>query len=411
MLRDGAAAQYGSDAIAGVMNFELKNARSGGSMEFRTGRYFDANDGDPATCGPIGRSCNGIGGNAPSFTFAGNTGLPLGPEGFLNLSLEYGGTQPTNRAVNDSGTQAVINGGNTHVRTTSRVWGSPLIEDDLKLFANFGTGGDRAEFYGHANYASKTVTGGFYYRNPNNRGNVYSVDGGQTLLVGDVLAAQGMGSANCPTVAVTNGTPDPAAFAQVRNNPNCFTFHQPFLGAPDGLPGGFTPQFGGDVYDYSLVSGVRGTTTTGLNWGRQRQHRPEPRADLHLRHRQRLARPRQPDPVRAQPAAADRDQPQRGHVVRGQRHDQRRRGARVAERGSTTSARATPRRGPSAPTACRASAPPRTATTAPGPRTPAPGTAPTSPRTATSRCTARPTSGTSGPRSASRTSTTASAPR
>ena len=266
VLRDGAAAQYGSDAIAGVMNFELKNARSGGSMELRTGRYFDANDGDPATCGPIGRSCNGIGGNAPSFTFAGNTGLPLGPEGFLNLSLEYGGTQPTNRAVNDSGTQAVIDGGNRNVRTTSRVWGSPLIEDDLKLFANFGTGGDRAEFYGHANYASKTVTGGFYYRNPNNRGNVYSVDGGQTLLVGDVLAAQGMGSANCPTVTVTNGTPDPAAFAQVRNNPNCFTFHQPFLGAPDGLPGGFTPQFGGDVYDYSLVSGVRGTTATGLNW-------------------------------------------------------------------------------------------------------------------------------------------------
>ena len=268
VLRDGAAAQYGSDAIAGVMNFELKNARSGGSMEFRTGRYFDGNDGDAATCGAVGRSCNGIGGNAPGFTFAGNTGLPLGPEGFLNLSLEYGGTQPTNRAVNDGGTQAVIDGGNTFVRDTSRVWGSPLIEDDLKLFANFGTGGDRAEFYGHANYASKTVTGGFYYRNPNNRGNVYSVDGGQTLLVGDVLQAQGMGvgAANCPTVAITNGTPDPAAFAAVRNNPNCFTFHQPFLGAPDGLPGGFTPQFGGDVYDYSLVSGVRGTTATGLNW-------------------------------------------------------------------------------------------------------------------------------------------------
>ena len=266
VLRDGAAAQYGSDAIAGVINFELKNARSGGSMEFRTGRYFDGNDGDPATCGPIGRSCNGIGGNAPSFTFAGNTGLPLGPEGFLNLSLEYGGTQPTNRAVNDAGTVAVINGGNTNVRDTSRVWGSPLIEDDLKLFANFGTGGDRAEFYGHANYASKTVTGGFYYRNPNNRGNVYSIDRGETLLVGDVLAAQGMGSANCPTVTITNGTPDPAAFSQVRNNPNCFTFHQPILGAPDGLPGGFTPQFGGDLYDYSLVSGVRGTTMTGLNW-------------------------------------------------------------------------------------------------------------------------------------------------
>ncbi|MYH27833.1 MAG: TonB-dependent receptor [Acidobacteria bacterium] len=266
VLRDGAAAQYGSDAIAGVINFELKNARSGGSMELRSGQYFDQNDGTPATCGPVGRSCNGIGGRAPSYTFAGNAGLPLGPEGFLNLSLEYGGVQPTNRAVQDGGTMAVINGGNTNVRDTSRVWGVPLVEDDLKLFANFGSGGEQAEFYGHTSYASKVVTGGFYFRNPNNRGNVYSVDGGETLLVGDVLQAQGMGSANCPTVNITNGTPDPVAFAAVRDDPNCFTFHQPFLGAQNGLPGGFTPQFGGDVYDYSLVSGVRGTTMTGVNW-------------------------------------------------------------------------------------------------------------------------------------------------
>ncbi len=267
VLRDGAAAQYGSDAIAGVINFELKNARSGGAIEFRTGQHYTENDGDPATCGPIGRSCNGIGGLAPGFTFAGNAGLPLGSEGFVNLSLEYGGTQPTNRAVQDGGTQTVIAGGNTLVRDTSRVWGSPLVDDDLKLFANFGTGGNRAaEFYGHANYASKKVTGGFYFRNPNNRGNVYSVDGGETLLVGDVLAAQGMGSANCPTVAVNNGTPDPVAFGQVRSDPNCFTFHQPFLGAPEGLPGGFTPQFGGDVRDFSVVAGVRGTTVTGLDW-------------------------------------------------------------------------------------------------------------------------------------------------
>ncbi len=269
VLRDGAAAQYGSDAIAGVINFELKNAREGGSIEFRTGQFYTENDGDPATCGAVGRSCNGIGGFAPSFTFAGNAGLPLGSQGFLNLSLEYGGTQPTNRALQDGGTQAVIAGGNTNVRDTSRVWGVPLIDDDLKVFANFGTGGERAEFYGHANYASKKVTGGFYFRNPNNRGNVYSIDGGETLLVGDVLDAQdGVldGSAGCPTVNIVNGTPDPVAFGAVRDNPNCFTFHQPFRGAANGLPGGFTPQFGGDVYDYSVVGGVRGTTMTGLNW-------------------------------------------------------------------------------------------------------------------------------------------------
>ena len=67
VLRDGAAAQYGSDAIAGVMNFQLKDARSGGSLEFRTGAYLDGNPGSLSTCGEgiigdIKHSCNGIGG-------------------------------------------------------------------------------------------------------------------------------------------------------------------------------------------------------------------------------------------------------------------------------------------------------------------------------------------------------------
>ena len=70
VLRDGAAAQYGSDAIAGVMNFQLEDARSGGSVELNTGMYR-AGDGESAQ-------------------FAGNVGLPLGATGFANLSLEYG---------------------------------------------------------------------------------------------------------------------------------------------------------------------------------------------------------------------------------------------------------------------------------------------------------------------------------
>ena len=48
VLRDGASAQYGSDAIAGVINFLLKDDRSGGSLEFNTGTYR-AGDGDAYT--------------------------------------------------------------------------------------------------------------------------------------------------------------------------------------------------------------------------------------------------------------------------------------------------------------------------------------------------------------------------
>ena len=46
VLRDGASAQYGSDAIAGVLNFLLKDAPSGGSFEIHTGGYA------PATAAP-----------------------------------------------------------------------------------------------------------------------------------------------------------------------------------------------------------------------------------------------------------------------------------------------------------------------------------------------------------------------
>ncbi|MEM7583735.1 MAG: TonB-dependent receptor [Acidobacteriota bacterium] len=243
VLRDGASAQYGSDAIAGVMNFLLKDASSGGSFELRTGGYT-AGDGD-------------------AFSVAGNIGLPLGENGFVNLSLEFGSNDPTDRSVQRDDAAGLIAAGNTAVRDPAQVWGSPEIEDDLKFWANFGYVTDGGQqFYGHANYVSKTVTGGFYFRNPNNRGSVFSGDGGSTLLIGDLLDAQdGVldGSANCPTVSVNNNVPDPAALAQVFADPNCFSFQELF-------PGGFTPNFGGDVVDTSVVAGLRGTTDGGINW-------------------------------------------------------------------------------------------------------------------------------------------------
>ena len=241
VLRDGAAAQYGSDAIAGVMNFQLKDARSGGSVELNTGIY-GAGDGESAQ-------------------FAGNVGLPIGGSGFANLSLEYGNRNPTDRAAPRADATALVAAGNTHVRSEHpQVWGDPDIDDDLKLFGNFGYAlPGSVEFYAHTNFARKTVTQGFFFRNPNTRLGVFSNDGGRTLLIGDVLAANGMGSANCPTVTVTNHVPDPVALQRVFEDPNCFSFQEM-------LPGGFTPQMGGTATDASLAGGVRGTTAGGLDW-------------------------------------------------------------------------------------------------------------------------------------------------
>ena len=243
VLRDGASAQYGSDAIAGVLNFQLKDDPSGGSFEFRSGVH-GAGDGE-------------------SFAIAGNAGLPLGANGFANLSLEYGSTGPTSRSVQRDDAQALIDAGNTAVADPVQIWGSPEIDDDLKLFGNFGHLFDNGlQFYGHANYASKTVTGGFYFRNPNTRWGIYSPDRGETLLIGDALDARdGVvdGSANCPAVAVTDHRPDPAALRAVFDDPDCFSFQEL-------LPGGFTPQFGGDSADAAVVAGVRGLAANGFVW-------------------------------------------------------------------------------------------------------------------------------------------------
>ena len=233
VLRDGAAAQYGSDAIAGVMNFQLKDAASGGSLQLDTG-MFGAGDGE-------------------SYRLAGNVGLPLGPGGFANLSLQYGASNPTNRAAPRRDAVALIAAGNTHVVSEApQLWGAPEVDDDLALFGNFGyTLPAGVELYAHANYAGKTVTGGFFFRNPNVQRGVYSNDNGRTLLIGDARAARGEGAAGCPTVTVTDDRPDPAALQRVLDDPDCFSVQEIF-------PGGYTPRMGGAVTDMAIVGGARG---------------------------------------------------------------------------------------------------------------------------------------------------------
>ena len=80
VLRDGAAAQYGSDAIAGVLNFVLKDTAEGIALEARYGAYTE-NSGEGMT------------------TPAANVELPLAGDGFANLSFEYGESAPTDRSV------------------------------------------------------------------------------------------------------------------------------------------------------------------------------------------------------------------------------------------------------------------------------------------------------------------------
>lgn len=67
ILQDGAAAQYGTDAIAGVINIITKNSTDGILFETTAGEYYD--------------------GEGRTYSASGNFGMPIGDSGFLNLTL------------------------------------------------------------------------------------------------------------------------------------------------------------------------------------------------------------------------------------------------------------------------------------------------------------------------------------
>ena len=236
VLRDGAAAQYGSDAIAGVMNFQLKDASEGGKFEVRHGQYYEG-DGDTTQ-------------------ISGNVGLPFTDNGFANLSFQYKTADATSRSEQRPDAAALSAAGVPEVSSLAQVWGAPEVDDDISIFGNFGLElTNDSEFYMFGNYSERDVRGGFYYRNPHTRPGVYSNDGGETLLVADLTEDM---SGNCPTIAIDDNVLDnPDYISGVANNPDCFAFNET-------IPGGFTPNFGGNITDTSLTIGTKGMFTGGF---------------------------------------------------------------------------------------------------------------------------------------------------
>ena len=141
VLRDGAAAQYGSDAIAGVVNLRLREARSGGGATVTYGQYIT----DVQTA--RGRRDEHDG---ETVTVSGWQGLALGPNGFLTLSAEYLNRNATSRGDFDPR--------KTPIRVRSR-FGDPEVEQ-YSIYANAGYGlGDSGwEFYGFGGYQHRDST-------------------------------------------------------------------------------------------------------------------------------------------------------------------------------------------------------------------------------------------------------------
>ncbi|WGL15040.1 TonB-dependent receptor [Microbulbifer bruguierae] len=222
VLRDGAAAQYGSDAIAGVMNFILKDNAEGGSFGVRAGEYSE--------------------GDGFQTTAIGNIGMPLGSDGFLSISGEMSKSDFTSRGEQYCESYFCLDKNNPIYDSTAgyaaytedpdfmeatknaslegdvvQPWGQPNAESARMFFnAGYDLGGGK-ELYAFGNYSESESDGSFYYRFPGNG----------TIM--DLREEDG-------------------------------SIYSPL----EKFPGGFTPRFFGEITDYSLATGLKGEMNSGL---------------------------------------------------------------------------------------------------------------------------------------------------
>ncbi|MGY0634124.1 TonB-dependent receptor plug domain-containing protein [Luteimonas sp. A478] len=147
VLRDGASAQYGSDAIAGVINVVLKGSgASGGGIDARYGQY-SAGDG-------------------AQWNLSGDHGMPLGQDGFLHLAAQFGEQDPTNRARPYAGTSP--GGNNAQLGEKRFIYGDPEVEHWGLSFNAEMPLGDSATLYGFGMASERDITSFAFFRAPGN---------------------------------------------------------------------------------------------------------------------------------------------------------------------------------------------------------------------------------------------------
>ncbi|KAF1010533.1 MAG: Ferric enterobactin receptor [Pseudomonas fluorescens] len=165
VLRDGASARYGSDAIAGVINVILKHTDNGGSITSKFGEY---------------KKGDGIQRN-----LAANTGLALGDNGFINLSGEGADNDYTNRAGKDFRPASV--GSTTYEQRVFRQ-GEPATNQGKLFFNSEYTFNESAELYGFGGYSKTRGETAAFYRASNASNNIAALNpnGYLPLIRGDV---------------------------------------------------------------------------------------------------------------------------------------------------------------------------------------------------------------------------------
>ena len=151
VLRDGASAQYGSDAIAGVINIVLKGASSGGSVSARGGQY-SAGDGGQYRVGA-------------------DAGFALG-DGFLHVAAQGGHQASTNRARPYIGAPSATS---APLGRVVQQQGEPEV-DDHSLALNAELPVDEAlTFYANALYTERDILSNGFFRPAGDARNIPSI--------------------------------------------------------------------------------------------------------------------------------------------------------------------------------------------------------------------------------------------
>lgn len=264
VLRDGATAQYGADAVAGVFNMKLREDRSGVHIRLQGSQYAGGNQanllGVAASGGRLTQ--HNLTGNGGNLLAAVNAGFPLTDQGFLNLSLEYRNAQPTIRSGVRRDEGLLIERGYP-VNNPAQIWGSPDVSNSIIGFVNAGIDlNANTRVYAFGGYGQRKSEGGFYFRAPGTgsaRGSVFRFGSGENAVRAvadlneedDVICSEEVPGLNSDFAAVND-------FISAYKG-KCFLFNEYF-------PGGFTPRFGADIYDLSATAGVRGGPDDGLRW-------------------------------------------------------------------------------------------------------------------------------------------------
>ncbi|MGN6588853.1 MAG: TonB-dependent receptor plug domain-containing protein [Sphingomicrobium sp.] len=245
VLRDGATAQYGSDAIAGVMNFGLRNDRKGLELEARYGQYFDHGN----TNLTDGRSKQ----------VAGNVGLGIGATGFVDVAGEYyddggtsrGATRPI--AVVFAQQNPSLANQLPNYPYPVQLWGSSP-QHGWKAALNSGIDvTSNSQLYLTLLGAYNKANESFNYRPVNTATGLFDQSGGVHTLGPNGAFSAPFFLTPCPAA-----TPTCPAGGYV-NDSNRFLFTSLY-------PAGFTPRFVGITKERYGTLGWKGGVTNGLTW-------------------------------------------------------------------------------------------------------------------------------------------------